>query len=72
MVFMSRSTRPVSTINWATIGLLAKHHPNGYCGGSSGPRLDDGWAKLQPAMVLIFKRLRRRGHGFKPHPTDWE
>ena len=29
MVFMSRSTCPVSTINRATISLLAKRHPNG-------------------------------------------
>ena len=23
-------------------------------------------------VVLILKRLRRRGHGFKSHPTDQE
>ena len=28
--------------------------------------------KAQPAVVLVFKRLRRRGNGFKSHPTDWE
>ena len=28
--------------------------------------------KAQPAVVLVLKRLRRRGHGFKSHPTDWE
>ena len=38
----------------------------------SGPRLDDGWAKAQPAVVLILKCFRKRGHGFKSHPTDWE
>ena len=25
-----------------------------------------------PAVVLILKRLRRRGHGLKSHPKDWE
>ena len=75
MVFMSRSTRPVSTINQATIGPLAKHHPTGISllrRVDSGPGLDDGWANVQPAVVLILKRLRRRGHGLKSHPTDWE
>ena len=75
MVFMSRSTHPVSTINRATIGSLAKGHPNGISllrRVDSGPKLDDGWAKVQAAVVLILKRLRRRGHGFKSHPTDWE
>ena len=66
MFFMSRSTRQVSTIDRATIGPLAKHHPN------SGPGLDDGWAKVQLAVVLILKGLRRRGYGFKSHQTDWE
>ena len=28
--------------------------------------------KAQPAVVLIFKRLRKRGHGLKSQPTDWE
>ena len=28
--------------------------------------------KTQPAVVLVLKRLRRRGNGFKAHPTDWE
>ena len=28
--------------------------------------------KAQPAVVLAFKRLRRRGNGLKSHPTDWE
>ena len=28
--------------------------------------------KAQSAVVLILKRLRRRDHGFKSHPTDWE
>ena len=28
--------------------------------------------KAQPAVVLGLKRLRRRGNGFKSHPTDWE
>ena len=23
------------------------------------------------AVVLVLKRLRRRGHGLKSHPTDW-
>ena len=23
-------------------------------------------------MVLVLKRLRRRGNGLKSHPTDWE
>ena len=73
MVFISRSTRLVSTINQATIGLLAKRHPNGGLllrRADSGLKLDDGWAKAQPAVVLILKRLRKRGHGFKSHPTD--
>ena len=26
----------------------------------------------QPAVVLVLKRLRRRGNGFKTHPTNWE
>ena len=25
-----------------------------------------------PAVVLILKRLRRRGHSLKSHRTDWE
>ena len=75
MFFMSRSTRPVSTINRATIGLLAKRHSNGVLllwRADSGPRLDDGWANAQPAVGLLLKRLKKRGHGFKSHPTDWE
>ena len=28
--------------------------------------------KAQPAMVLILKRLRRRGHGLESHPAVWE
>ena len=28
--------------------------------------------KAQPAVVLVFNRLRRRGYGLKSHPTDWE
>ena len=28
--------------------------------------------KAQPAVVLILKRLRRRDHDSKSHPTDWE
>ena len=28
--------------------------------------------KAQPAVVLVLKRLRRRGSGLKSHPTDWE
>ena len=75
MVFMSRSTRLDSTINRATIGPLAKRHPNGVAllrRADSGPRLDDGWEKAQPAVVLILKRFRKRSHGFKSHPTDWE
>ena len=28
--------------------------------------------KAQPAVVLVLKRLRRRGNGIKSHPTDWE
>ena len=28
--------------------------------------------KAQPAVVLVLKRLRRRGIGLKSHPTDWE
>ena len=66
MGFMSRSSRPVSTINRATIGVSLLRRPD------SGPRLDDGWAKAQPAVVLILKRPRKPGHGFKSHPTDWE
>ena len=72
---MSRSIRPVSTINRATIGPLAEHHPNGVSllrWVDCRPRLDDGWAKVQRAVVLIFKRIRRRGHGFKSNLTDWE
>ena len=26
----------------------------------------------QLAVVLVLKHLRRRGHHFKSHPTDWE
>ena len=25
-----------------------------------------------PAVVLVLKRLRRRGHDLKSHPIDWE
>ena len=28
--------------------------------------------KAEPAVVLVLKRLRRRGNGLKSHPTDWE
>ena len=28
--------------------------------------------KAQSAVVLVLKRLRRRGNGLKSHPTDWE
>ena len=28
--------------------------------------------KAQPAVVLVLKCLRRRGHSLKSHPTDWE
>ena len=28
--------------------------------------------KAQPAVILVLKRLRRRGNGLKSHPTDWE
>ena len=28
--------------------------------------------KAQPAVVLVLKRLNRRGNGLKSHPTDWE
>ena len=28
--------------------------------------------QAQPAVVLVLKRLRRRGNGLKSHPTDWE
>ena len=44
-----------------------------YCRGSIvAPKLDDGLAMVQLAVILILKRLRRRGHSFKSHPTDWE
>ena len=75
MVVMSRSTRPVSTINRATIGPLAKRHPNVVSllrRADSGPRLDDGWAKAQPAVAMILKHLRKRGLGFKSRVIDWE
>ena len=28
--------------------------------------------KAQLVVVLVLKRLRRRGNGLKSHPTDWE
>ena len=28
--------------------------------------------KAQSAVVLVLKRLRRRGNDLKSHPTDWE
>ena len=28
--------------------------------------------KAKLAVVLVLKRLRRRGYGLKSHPTDWE
>ena len=28
--------------------------------------------KAQPAVVLVLKRLRRRGNSLKSHLTDWE
>ena len=45
------------SINRATICPLAKRHPNGVSllrRADSAPRLDDGWAKALPAVVLIF------------------
>ena len=27
---------------------------------------------FQEHPKVVLKRLRRRGHGFKSHPTDWE
>ena len=30
------------------------------------------YPKAQPAVVLVLKRLRRRGNGLKSHPTEWE
>ena len=63
--FMSRRTCPVSTINRATIGPLGKRHPNVVSllrRADSSLRLDDGWAKAQPAVVLILKRLIKPGH----------
>ena len=62
MVFMSRRTRLVSTINRATIGPLAKRHRNGASPmrrADSGLRLDDGREKAQPAVVLILKHLKK-------------
>ena len=34
--------------------------------------LGTGAPEGSPAVVLVLKRLRRRGHSFKSHPTDWE
>ena len=31
-----------------------------------------GTPKAQLVVVLVLKRLRRRGNGLKSHPTDWE
>ena len=31
-----------------------------------------GTSKAQLVVVLVLKRLRRRGNGLKSHPTDWE
>ena len=31
-----------------------------------------GASKAQPAVVLVLKRLKRRDHSLKSHPTDWE
>ena len=28
--------------------------------------------EAQPAVILVFKRLRRGATGLKSHPTDWE
>ena len=28
--------------------------------------------KAQAAVILVLKRLRRRGNGLMSHPTDWE
>ena len=75
MFFMSMSMRLISTIKRATIGPIAKCHPNGVSllrRADSGPRLDDGWAKTQPAVVQILKRFRKQGHSLKSYPTDWE
>ena len=33
---------------------------------------DQELPKAQPAVVLVLKRLRRRGNGLNSHPTDWE
>ena len=43
-----------------------------------GPKIFSSWnyfnglAKAQPAVVLILKRVRKRGYGFKSHLTDRE
>ena len=29
-------------------------------------------SKAQKAVVLVLKRLKRRGNGLKSHPTEWE
>ena len=31
-----------------------------------------GASDTQPAVVLVLKCLRRLGHSFESHPTDWE
>ena len=33
---------------------------------------DQEHSKAQPAVVLVLKHPRRRGHSLKPHLTDWE
>ena len=52
------------------------HHAQGYCLWTCGFMVlwfyVQEHPKAQPAVVLILKRLRRRGHSLKSRPTDWE
>ena len=64
----------MGTINRATFGPLAKRHPLLLLPWAdmardwmmAGLRLNQQW------FCQILKRLRKRGHGFKSHLTDWE
>ena len=42
-----------------------------FCGVFRGFYVQDH-PEAQPAVVQVLKSLRRRGHGLKSHPTDWE
>ena len=77
--YVSRATQPRSLVNYVT---HASHiiFVAVFLGCTSTCRVGlwflwfyvQEHPKAQPAVVLVLKRLRRRGNGLKSHPTDWE